>query len=147
MKCLGCGRGFVIWLYVEENVSTSSTSLIDGLHPQLLQAIAMTELLLQKWCEPPDADRLHLSTLVQQVLSVIAERGEIRADRLFQLLVTCGGFSNVTPVMFRDVLRSLGVADLLEQTPEGDLILGLRGERIVRSSSSTPRSSRNKSCG
>ena len=52
----------------------------------------MTELMLEKWCEPPEVDRLHLSTLIQQVLSVIKERGGARADALHRTLVLAGGF-------------------------------------------------------
>jgi ATP-dependent Lhr-like helicase len=126
------GEASVLRLYVEENEASSKSALLDRLYFQLLQAIAMTELMLEKWCEPPDAERLHLSTLVQQVMSVIGERGGARADRLQDTLITRGAFTNVTPGMFVQLLRSMGAADLIEQTPEGDLILGLRGERIVR---------------
>jgi ATP-dependent Lhr-like helicase len=92
----------------------------------------MTELLLAKWCEPPEVDRLHLSTLVQQSMSVIAELGGARADQLHALLVTSGAFPAVDMTTFLSLLRSMGKADLIEQTPEGLLILGLRGEAIVR---------------
>ena len=126
------GEPSVLRLYVEEDEAGPRSSLLDRLYPDLLQAIAMTELMLERWCEPPDAERLHLSTLVQQVMSVVAERGGSRADQLFRELVTAGGFANIPGGMFVEVLRSMGAADLIEQTPEGDLILGLRGERIVR---------------
>jgi len=126
------GEASVLRLYIEEEEAGPKSSLLDRLYPQLLQAIAMTELMLEKWCEPPEAERLHLSTLVQQLLSVIAERGGTRAGSLYETLVGNGAFTNVPQGMFVEVLRSLGKADLIEQTPEGDLILGLRGERIVR---------------
>jgi ATP-dependent Lhr-like helicase len=118
---------------VEENEPGEKSSLLDRLYPQLLQAIAMTELMLDKWCEPPDADRLHLSTVVQQVLSVIAEQGGAKASNLFQTLIAQGTFANIPQDVFVELLRNIGNADLIEQTPEGDLILGLRGEKIVRS--------------
>jgi ATP-dependent Lhr-like helicase len=126
------GEASVLRLYVEEDEAGPKSALLDRLYPQLLQGIAMTELMLEKWCEPPDAERLHLSTLVQQVLSVIAERGGARAGGVFQSLVAGGAFANVTQAKFVEVLRSMHRADLIEQTPEGDLILGLRGEKIVR---------------
>src|SRR3954465_15931942 len=88
--------------------------------------------MLARWCEPPEADRPHLSTLVQQVMSLIAESGGGRADRLHAALVASGAFAAVDGPTFLQVLRSMGKADLIEQTPEGLLILGLRGERIVR---------------
>ena len=80
----------------------------------------------------PEIDRLHLSTLIQQVLSVIAERGGSRADDLHRTLVLQGGFPNVDQPTLIHVLRSMGAADLIEQAPDGLLITGLRGEKIVR---------------
>ena len=127
------GEPSVIRIFIEEDLPDQHTSLLDRLFPHLLQAVAMTELLLEKWCEPPEIDRLHLSTLVQQVLSVIAERGGALADELFQTLVAKGGFTNVDLRTFTDALRCMGSADLIEQTPEGLLIAGLLGEKIVRS--------------
>jgi len=127
------GEPSVIRMFIDEELPDQHTSLFDRLFPELLQAVAMTELLLEKWCEPPEIDHLHLSTLVQQVLSVITERGGALADELFQILVARGGFTNVNQSTFTQVLRCMGSADLIEQTPEGLLITGLLGEKIVRS--------------
>jgi len=126
------GESSVIRIYIEQDDPDQNTSLFDRLFPDLLQAAAMTELMLEKWCEPPEIDRLHLSTLIQQVLSVITERGGARADELYRALVLQGGFPNVDQPTFAQVLRSMGAADLIEQAPEGLLITGLRGEKIVR---------------
>ena len=65
-------------------------------------------------------------------LSVITERGGARADELHRALVLQGGFPNVDQPTLVQVLRCMGAADLIEQTPEGLLITGLRGEKIVR---------------
>jgi len=123
----------VILIFIEEDELDQTSSLFDRLFPELLQATAMTELMLEKWCEPPEINRLHLSTLIQQVLSVITERGGARADDLHRALVLQGGFPNVDRPTLIQVLRCMGTADLIEQTPEGLLITGLCGERIVRS--------------
>lgn len=127
------GEPSILRLYVEENEPHDKTPIVDRLYPQLLQAIAMTELMLEGWCEPPDAERLHLSTLIQQVLSVITELGGARAGRLYERLVSEGTFTNVSQRRFVEVLKCLGTAELIEQTPEKELILGLKGERLVRS--------------
>jgi ATP-dependent Lhr-like helicase len=123
----------VMRLFIQDDELTEKTGLVDRLFPELLQAIAMTELMLERWCEPPEADRLHLSTLVQQIMSVIAEYGGARADRLYDVLVTHGAFANIDRDTLVRVLRSMGASDLIEQTAEGALILGLQGEHIVRS--------------
>ena len=120
-------------LYIEEDEPEGTSPLAARLFPDLLQAIAMVELMVrEKWCEPPDIDRLHLSTLVQQILSVITEAGGAVADRLYSVLVERGSFNAVDRPLFVRSLRDMGSADLIEQTAEGLLILGLKGERIVR---------------
>ena len=57
----------------------------------------------------------------------------MHADELFQTLVTRGGFAGVDQATFVEVLRSIGAADLVEQTAEGELIAGMLGEKIIRS--------------
>jgi len=126
------GESSEIRIFVEEDAPGPSPSIFVRLFPDLLQSIAMTELMLVKWCEPPEVDRLHLSTLVQQVMSTVAETGGLRADQLHASLIVNGAFPTVSKAIFLQVLRSMGKADLVEQTPEGLLILGMAGERIVR---------------
>jgi ATP-dependent Lhr-like helicase len=111
---------------------SGQTSIVEKIHPELLQAVAMSELLFDRWCEPPDTNQPHYSTLAQQCLSVIAEKGGVSAKRLYDTLVGQGAFTAVSPSAFMEVLRSLGARGLVEQTPEGPLILGLSGERLVR---------------
>jgi ATP-dependent Lhr-like helicase len=127
------GEASVLRMYIEANEPGPNTPLVDRLFPQLLQAIAMTQLALEGWAEPPDVGRVHASTLVHQIMSVIAERGGAPAMNLFSELVAKGAFRNIDTQTFAKVLRGLGAEDIVEQTPEGDLILGLKGERIVRS--------------
>jgi ATP-dependent Lhr-like helicase len=127
----GEGEPAIMRMFVLEKEPPDDANLFDRLFPKLLQAIAMTELLLQKWCEPPDVDRLHLSTLVQQIMSVVVERGGASAKRLYDTLVADGAFSNVSQEDFLAVLRSIGNGGLLEQAPEGALILGPEGENIT----------------
>jgi ATP-dependent helicase Lhr and Lhr-like helicase len=125
------GEPSVIRIFVEEDEPEQDTPLFRRLFLDLLQVTAMTKLMLEKWCEPPEVDCLHLSTLVQQVLSVIKERGGARADTLHRSLVLGGGFPSVDQPMLLQVLRSMGAVDLIEQSPDGLLITGLLGERIV----------------
>jgi ATP-dependent helicase Lhr and Lhr-like helicase len=125
------GEPSIIRIFIEEDEPEQDTSLFRRLFLNLLQATAMTKLMLEKWCEPPEVDCLHLSTLVQQVLSVIKERGGARADTLHRALVLDGGFPSVDRPMMLRVLRSMGAADLIEQTPDGLLNTGILGEKIV----------------
>jgi ATP-dependent helicase Lhr and Lhr-like helicase len=126
------GEPSVLRVFIEADEPDQHTELVKRLFPELLQAAAMTELHLERWCEPLEVDRLHLSTLIQQILSVITERGGATAKELFDCLGANGGFAAIDQGLFIQVLRAMGAADLVEQTPEGPLISGLRGEKIVR---------------
>jgi ATP-dependent Lhr-like helicase len=92
----------------------------------------MLELfLVEDFCEPPDPHQMHLSTLVQQVLSCIAERGGMSAKAAFGLLCETGPFRTISSSEFASFLRSLASNDLIMQTGDGDLVLGVKGERLV----------------
>ena len=119
-------RGFI----VEEELSKAST-LLDELRAQLVQSIAMVQLLLAQWCEPPAPRQLHLSTLVQQVLSVIAQHGGGLARDLYLVLCRSGPFRGVDSELFGQLLRCLGEQHILTQTSDGLLTLGDRGEMLV----------------
>jgi ATP-dependent Lhr-like helicase len=93
--------------------------------------VAIIELLLEKWYEPPNTASLHLSTLIQQVLSVIAQHGGAKAAELFSVLCEYGPFVHVDKSMFLKLLRDMGEADLIAQTSDGTLLHGETGERIV----------------
>jgi ATP-dependent Lhr-like helicase len=126
------GDPAVLRIYVTEIEVDLRTSLADQLRCELIQSIAMLELLLGGWCEPPAQDALHLSTLIQQLLSAIAQHGGITAANAYQALCGPGRpFTAVTPVQFTLLLRSLGEKEVLTQAADGLLLLGPVGERTV----------------
>ena len=90
------------------------------MHLGLVRSIAMVELLIEGWCEPPVPQALHLSTLTHQILSVIAEHGGVRAKRLYTALCERGPFRRTTPRLFARLLRHLGDTEvaLIEQAPD-----------------------------
>ncbi|HEY4002531.1 MAG TPA: DEAD/DEAH box helicase [Candidatus Xenobia bacterium] len=101
------------------------------LHPSLVQATAMVSLLLERWMEPVESDAWHLSTLVQQVLSVIAERHGVTASTAFRLLCREGPFGRMSPEAFGLVLRTLGNHELLTQGADGTLHLTDTAMKLV----------------
>lgn len=126
------GEPAVLRIYVTEPSVDSRTSLADQLRAELIQSIAMLQLLLAGWCEPPDQDALHLSTLIQQLLSAIAQHGGVTAAAAYRALCGPGSpFTAVTPAQFASLLRDLGHRDVLTQTSDGTLLLGPLGERTV----------------
>jgi ATP-dependent helicase Lhr and Lhr-like helicase len=103
----------------------------DAIYPELLQAIAIINLMFAHWCEPPEVGKLHLSTLIQQLLSAIAQHGSVRADQAWKMLCQTGAFQKVDQTTFMQLLRCLGQQDLIQQTHDGELVLGLTGEKQV----------------
>ena len=125
------GEPSVLRLYVREESPDSRSTLADLLCPDLLRAIAMARLMIAKWLEPPDVDRWHLSTLVHQVMSVLRQTGGQPAARVYALLVAGGPFRRIETADFALLLRGLGAKSVIEQMPNGDLILGTEGEKIT----------------
>ena len=123
----------ILRMFVDEDEVGPDGQIIDRLHCDLIRAIAMSELMFEKWCEPPDKTRLHYSTLVHQTLSVVKQHGGISAQSLFDILIQHGAFKDVQKDEFLSILKNLGVNNLLEQIEDGSLILGIKGERIVNS--------------
>lgn len=127
------GHPAILRQYAVEARLESDSNFVDQLRLGLIRAIAMIDLLLEGWCEPPKREALHLSTLAHQILSMIAERGGAQANRLYRVLCQEGPFRQVTSETFLDVLRALGrpKTGLIEQSSNGLFLLGPMGEKLV----------------
>jgi ATP-dependent helicase Lhr and Lhr-like helicase len=66
---------------------------------------------------------------VHQLLSTLAETGGMSAQWLYRRLMDCRAFGQLTPSDFAVFLRGLADHGLVAQMAEGDLILGLRGQK------------------
>ena len=121
----------IMRMYVREDTPQARSTLTSLLYPDLLRAIAMTRLMLEKWLEPFDQNRMHVSTLIHQILSFLKQTGGMPAADLYRALCQCGPFRCVNQKQFAMLLRGVAEHDLLEQVPQGELILGLLGERIT----------------
>lgn len=120
-------------MYAVERRATERTHPADSLRLRLVRSVAMVELLRERWCESPADQVLHLSTLLHQILSVVAEKGGTTASGVYSTLCERGPFKLVDKRLFAQLLRHMGAPDvaLLEQSPDGILLLGREGERVV----------------
>lgn len=125
------GEPAVLRIYVQESEIGPKTPPQDQLRVDLVQSIAMVNLLARRWYEPPTAGALHLSTLIQQTLSLIAQHGGTRADQAWRILCHKGPFPDVSATMFAAFLRDLAHHGLITQTHDGEIVLDLAGERLV----------------
>lgn len=120
----------VLRLFIPE-YSAATNQLQYMLCENTVLSVAMINLLLKRWYEPPLKQEFAFSTLIQQILSVIASTGGASAKNIYELLCKTGPFSLTTPAMFAQILRALGANDLIVQMQDGCLTLGVGGEYLV----------------
>jgi ATP-dependent helicase Lhr and Lhr-like helicase len=125
------GRPAVLRIYIAEPELAPGLSPADALRAELFQSVAMIELLTASWYEPPDTTGLHLSTLIQQVLSTTAQHGGATARQLFDSLCADAPFHRIDRATFAALLRDLGRHELLQQEAGGVLLPGREGERLL----------------
>lgn len=126
------GESAILRGYLIEDALDEHASLATRLRLDTVQTAAAISLLLEGWFEPPMAHGAHLSTLVQQLLSSIAQYGGMQAAGAYQLL--CGPlapFSGLSKASFAELLRHLGQQEMLIQDSSGLLLHGRLGDKFV----------------
>lgn len=117
--------------YVFEQDLGPSPALGDELRLATFQAIASLELMIEGFLEPAPDGALHLSTLVQQTLSVIVQRGGATPGVLYRDLIDHGPFATVSKEQYVALLRSLKDEEMVLQSEDGTVLLAPKGERIA----------------
>ena len=101
---------------------------------ELLKAIAIVELYREeRFIEPPKLRKLPFSLLFHQTLSVLAASGELTARRLAEKVLSLPPFTFVPREDYKELILSMLENDFLEMTEEKTLIVGLAGERLLKS--------------
>jgi ATP-dependent Lhr-like helicase len=131
------GTPSILRVYVREPNIDQESGILDRLRPNTIRSVAVVRLLLERFVEPASQVPEIASTLIHQILSVIAERGGIRARPLYDLLCGPGPFASISVSEFADLLRHLSseAIKFVEQSSDGTIMLGKEGERIVQSRS------------
>lgn len=126
------GEAAILRGYCVEDALGGKSSIADDLRLGTVQMVAMISLLLEGWFEPPRTHGAHLSTLIQQVLSFIAQNGGATISQLYGLLcVSATPFAGVSKEEFVQLVRHLGQKELLTQDAAGTLLHGRVGEKLV----------------
>jgi ATP-dependent Lhr-like helicase len=100
----------------------------------LLQAIAVIQLYLEeRFIEPPREKTHPFSLLFHQTLSVLASAGELTPKALADRVLALPPFKGIEKEDYRALIVSMVKNDFLEMTEEKGLIVGLAGERLLRS--------------
>ncbi|MDO8276680.1 MAG: DEAD/DEAH box helicase [Burkholderiaceae bacterium] len=126
------GEPAILRGYCVEDEVGERASIRDKLRLDTVQTAAMILLLVDRWFEPPRVQGVHLSTLVQQLLSAIAQKGGATAAELFTLFCSPGcPFAGLSKQEFIELLRHLGQKELVVQDSSGVLLHGRVGEKFV----------------
>lgn len=126
------GEPAILRGYVIEQAVDNHAGLAVRLRLDTVQVAAAISLLLDNWFEPPIVHGAHFSTLIQQLLSAIAQYGGLQAVQAYRLLCAPGApFDGVSREDFGELLRHLGQQDILIQDESGLLLHGSVGEKLV----------------
>jgi ATP-dependent Lhr-like helicase len=125
------GEAAILRCYCIEPELNPDSPISDLLHEGLVQAIAQVRLLAKGWFEPPMVSGLHLSTLIQQLLSAISQYGGLTAGQAWKLLCEAGPFNGLSKAEFGLLLKGLGEQDILIQDSSGLLLYGQLGEKLA----------------
>jgi ATP-dependent Lhr-like helicase len=126
------GEPAILRGYTIENALGGKSSLATDLRLDTIQTMAMISLLVEGWFEPPAVHGMHLSTLVQQVLSLVAQYGGASIGQLYGCLCAADcPFAGISKEEFVELVRYWGQKDLLIQESSGLLLHGQLGEKFV----------------
>lgn len=126
------GEPAILRGYCVEDAIGGKPSIDTELRLGTVQMAATISLLLEGWFEPPMVYGAHLSTLIQQMLSFIAQNGGATIAHLYGLLCGPGTpFAGVSTDEFVELVRHLGRKELLMQDSSGVLLHGRIGEKLV----------------
>ncbi len=101
---------------------------------ELLRGIAIIQLYIEeRFIEPPSKKQLPFSLLFHQTLSMLASCGELTAARLAERVLSLPPFRSVSKEDYKTLLISMLNNEFIEMTEEKGLIVGLSGERLLKS--------------
>jgi ATP-dependent Lhr-like helicase len=101
---------------------------------ELLRAIAIIQLYIEdRFIEPPSIRRMPMSLLFHQTLSTLAASGELTPKMLAERVLSLPPFHNVSREDYRTLIVAMVQQEYLEMTEEKGLIVGLRGEQLIKS--------------
>jgi ATP-dependent Lhr-like helicase len=126
------GEPAILRGYLIEDALDEQSGLATRLRLDTVQTAAAISLLLENWFEPPVTNGAHLSTLIQQLLSAIAQYGGLQGAEAYQLLCSASTpFAGVPKDAFGELLGHLGHQEILTQDSSGLLLHGRLGDKFV----------------
>jgi ATP-dependent Lhr-like helicase len=123
----------IMQIYTSDLQPEPGDEFYERLPFSLIKALAIVDLFLEGWLEPPVNRTVPYNVLYHQLLSRLVETHGSNPKDLVGHFLSSNVFPGVTSQDYFDLLKHLGSTDQIEQMETGELILGLAGEKIVRS--------------
>lgn len=119
--------------FIEENALDDKSTWDEKLRVQLVQSIAIVELMLEGFSEPLDTDTFDYSTFIHQILSYLGQTGGANASKIYHNIVEISFNNYFSKKDFIEILQELNSKEIIYQMPDGIITLSELGERIVES--------------
>ena len=117
-----------------EEEALPNTPLPQLIPWELLRGIAIIQLYIEeRFIEPPTRKKLPFSLLFHQTLSTLASCGELTPARLARRVLSLPPFNLVSQEDYKALIVSMLNNEFIEMTEEKGLIVGLVGERLLKS--------------
>ena len=118
--------------FVLSNLPVKDHSHIcDGLRCELIQSIALIELMLSGWCEPGNAQTNSYSTFVHQVMAFLAQKRETTSEEIWTEIIKTSFSNKVSHTDFKDIINHLIEQNYIRKEPKNILILEDKGDKLT----------------
>jgi ATP-dependent Lhr-like helicase len=124
------GQPAILRIYLREPYLSADADIIAALRFDVAQSVAAINLLIRKFVEPSGQEPSVATVALHQTLSLICERGALPASDLFRM-ISYGPLAVLTQADYGSLLRGMAQARLIEQAPDGQIMLGEEGERLT----------------
>lgn len=121
----------MLFLFKEE-IENKPKEFYQQIDFEFIKCIAIIELYLkEKWIEPMEENTLPFSLLYHQTMSYLFGMGAVSPKELAKQILTLTPFKKIEKEDYKKLLRHLLEKDELEKDEEGNILIGMKGERKV----------------
>ncbi len=118
--------------FFKEEIDNKPKEFYQMMDFEFIKCIAIIELYLkEKWIEPIQKNTMPFSLLYHQTMSYLFSMGSIKASELAKQILTLTPFKQIEKEDYKKLLRFMLEKNEIEKDEEGNLLIGMRGERKV----------------
>ena len=121
----------MLFLFKEER-NNKPKEFYEWINFEFIKCIAIIELYVkEKWIEPKEKNDLPYSLLYHQTMGFLFGMGAVSPKELAKYILTLTAFKKVSKEDYQILLRYLLEKQEIEKDEEGNILIGMQGERKV----------------